>query len=137
MRGKRHLAAVALLFSVAGVQACAGEDFETAPAVEPNCPEDLFSCGEGLTCWIGGEPGQAGSSFLDCFNEGSAGEGEACVLSIGAPTCKKDLFCAQFQGQSQGTCARYCEQQNPDRGCPSGQACQNVSIDVVAVQICL
>lgn len=136
----RHLAALVLFALTACMQACTGESFETGAggaggeAVEPNCEEDLFSCGPGLTCWLGTD---GGDFIFDCFNEGGVPEGEPCLVTVGAPTCRKDFFCNASPGQESGTCVRYCDQQDPERACPGGLTCQPVNINMFPVTICI
>jgi hypothetical protein len=107
-------AVLAALLSIASFAACGGDDF-SSDGEEPStpCNENPWSCAPGQTCW----PNADGNAFA-CLNGAvGMGEGADCDLYPGTVTCGPGLFCTQEY------CRRFCDPEDPNRGCPDGQIC--------------
>lgn len=100
--------------------ACSSSSSGSSGASTP-CNENPWECPSDQTCWP-----QSTTAFA-CLNAGPGKQGDACLDTVGSPTCGAGLFCLQSPGASMGTCVAYCSTTDPSHGC-SGDVCTPVEL---------
>jgi hypothetical protein len=125
------LARYTLLFTIASsLMACSSSSGSTATA-KP-CNDDPWQCPAGKVCW------PTSTTTFACLISAAAGAGEACLDTVGMPTCADGLACLAT-ATSPGACTPYCDTKEASHGCPGGQTCTTAEITNsggVTFQVC-
>jgi len=108
-----------LCLSLAGLTACGSDDEGSDTQPTAPCNERGGECPAGQVCW----PNAAQNAF-ECLNAAAGvGEGSSCVNIVGSPTCDEGLACVMLQGQTSGSCMKYCDPKIAGKGCEAGESC--------------
>src|SRR5512140_1036585 len=129
-----------LLVVVVAVGAFAQACSTSSSSGSGGCADDPNKCGAGTTCWPkdctcsgGGACGAANCTpHLECLPS-VAGKNphDSCANKIGTPTCGDHQACVELQSGF-GGCLLYCNDSQPNRGCPGVETCVDLRVGSTA-----
>src|SRR5262245_34938592 len=120
---------LALVLPAAAVAQACSNSSSNAP---PSCADNPNSCGAGTTRWPTDRPDPRKCiPKLQCLPSlANKQPHDNCKNSIGAPTCSDHQACVEFQA-GRGGCLVYCDDSQPNRGCPQIETCVDVKVGSV------
>ncbi len=103
------------------------------------CESDPNACGAGTTCWpkdctcASGACGAANCTpHLACLPSASGkNPHDSCNNKVGQPTCSDHQACVEIQSGF-GGCLLYCNDSQPNRGCPGVETCVDLRVGSTA-----
>jgi hypothetical protein len=111
---------VTLLFSLVVLVNCSSED--ASPRVIP-CNENPWQCAANQTCWLNN------ASEYECKIQAfGVDPGDECLPLAGITTCGHNYICVQTVQQKKGICSKFCDPNDSNHACETGEVCSQVRI---------